>query len=49
MKERKRLDFGYDFIPYLIETGRPVYGYVLREASMTWDPGTLFRGYARFA
>ncbi|MEM2147875.1 MAG: NDP-sugar synthase [Candidatus Bathyarchaeia archaeon] len=29
MKERNRLDFGYDFIPYVIETGRPVYGYVL--------------------
>jgi len=30
IKEKKRLDFGYDFIPYLIETGRPVYGYVLK-------------------
>jgi NDP-sugar pyrophosphorylase family protein len=27
MKERHRLDFGYDFIPYLIGTERPVYGY----------------------
>jgi len=38
MKERKRLDFGYDFIPYVIETGRPVYGYVLRGS--WYDVGT---------
>lgn len=38
MKERKRLDFGYDFIPYLIETGRPVYGYVLKGS--WYDVGT---------
>ena len=30
IKERHRLDFGYDFIPYIIETGRPVYGYTLK-------------------
>jgi len=30
IKERHRLDFGYDFIPYVIETGRPVYGYTLK-------------------
>ena len=30
MKEKNRLDFGYDFIPYVIQTGRPVYGYTLR-------------------
>lgn len=30
IKERHRLDFGYDFIPYVIQTGRPVYGYTLR-------------------
>ena len=29
IKERKRLDFGYDFIPYLTQTERPVYGYKL--------------------
>lgn len=38
IKERKRLDFGYDFIPYAIETGRPVYGYVLR--GCWYDVGT---------
>ena len=38
MKERKRLDFGYDFIPYVINTGRPVYGYVLRGS--WYDVGT---------
>ncbi|MEM2675001.1 MAG: NDP-sugar synthase [Candidatus Bathyarchaeia archaeon] len=38
MKERRRLDFGYDFIPYLIETGRPVYGYVLEGG--WYDVGT---------
>ena len=38
MRERKRLDFGYDFIPYIIETGRPVYGYVLKGS--WYDVGT---------
>jgi NDP-sugar pyrophosphorylase family protein len=38
VKERHRLDFGYDFIPYLISTGRPVYGYTL-EGSW-YDVGT---------
>jgi NDP-sugar pyrophosphorylase family protein len=30
IKEKNRLDFGYDFIPYVIQTGRPVYGYILK-------------------
>jgi len=30
IKETHRLDFGFDFIPYLIRTGRPVYGYKLK-------------------
>jgi NDP-sugar pyrophosphorylase family protein len=30
IKEKRRLDFGYDFIPYLIKSGRPVYGYVFK-------------------
>jgi NDP-sugar pyrophosphorylase family protein len=30
IKERNRLDFGYDFIPYVIKSGRPVYGYTLK-------------------
>ncbi len=30
MEEKHRLDFGYDFIPYVIQTGRPVYGYPLK-------------------
>ena len=30
IKEKNRLDFGYDFIPYIIQTGRPVYGYTLK-------------------
>ena len=38
IKETHRLDFGYDFIPYLISTGRPVYGYTL-EGSW-YDVGT---------
>jgi NDP-sugar pyrophosphorylase family protein len=29
IKEKNRLDFGYDFIPYLTQTDRPVYGYTL--------------------
>ena len=30
IQKNRRLDFGYDFIPYLIKTGRPVYGYELK-------------------
>jgi NDP-sugar pyrophosphorylase family protein len=30
IQEKHRLDFGYDFIPYLTQTGRPVYGYTLK-------------------
>ncbi|RLF20047.1 MAG: NDP-sugar synthase, partial [Thermoprotei archaeon] len=30
MIERGRLDFGYDLIPYIIESGRPVYGYIMK-------------------
>ncbi|MCZ2856741.1 MAG: NDP-sugar synthase [Candidatus Bathyarchaeota archaeon] len=30
MEERKRLDFGFDFIPYLVDKGFPVYGYELK-------------------
>ena len=30
MGERKRLDFGFDFIPYLVDKGFPVYGYELK-------------------
>jgi len=41
MIQNKRLDFGYDLIPYIIETGRPVYGYVLRGA--WYDVGTPVR------
>ena len=37
MKEKNRLDFGYDFIPYVIQSGRPVYGYTLKGATgLTW-------------
>jgi NDP-sugar pyrophosphorylase family protein len=30
MDKKKRLDFGYDFIPYLTQTDHPVYGYTLK-------------------
>jgi NDP-sugar pyrophosphorylase family protein len=30
VEEKHRLDFGYDFIPYMTQTGRPVYGYTLK-------------------
>lgn len=30
MEERKRLDFGLDLIPYLVDKGFPVYGYELK-------------------
>jgi len=38
MIRSKRLDFGYDLIPYIVGTGRPVYGYVLEGA--WYDVGT---------
>jgi NDP-sugar pyrophosphorylase family protein len=38
IKERHRLDFGFDFIPYLIRSGRPVYGYTLKGS--WYDVGT---------
>jgi NDP-sugar pyrophosphorylase family protein len=30
MKERRRLDFGFDLIPYLVDKGFPIYGYALK-------------------
>jgi NDP-sugar pyrophosphorylase family protein len=30
IEEKQRLDFGYDFIPYVTRTGRPVFGYTLK-------------------
>jgi NDP-sugar pyrophosphorylase family protein len=30
IEDKKRLDFGYDFIPYLTQAGYPVYGYTLK-------------------
>jgi len=36
LEERKRLDFGYDLIPYLVEKGFPVYGY---EINVWYDVG----------
>ncbi|MCL1966173.1 MAG: NDP-sugar synthase [Candidatus Bathyarchaeota archaeon] len=38
IKDGKRLDFGYDFIPYVIEAGYPVYGYRLENS--WFDVGT---------
>jgi len=38
LKEKRRLDFGYDFIPYVIEAGYPVYGYKLKGS--WFDVGT---------
>ncbi len=38
VEQKNRLDFGYDFIPYLTETGRPVYGYKLK--GKWFDVGT---------
>ncbi len=38
VESRNRLDFGYDFIPYLTQTGRPVYGYTLKGS--WFDVGT---------
>ncbi|MEM3437831.1 MAG: NDP-sugar synthase [Nitrososphaerales archaeon] len=36
-EQRGRLDFGYDFIPYLVNKGIPVYGY---ELQIWYDLGT---------
>lgn len=30
MEQRQRLDFGFDFIPFLVENGFPVFGYELK-------------------
>jgi len=38
IKEKHRLDFGYDFIPYVIKTGRSVYGFTLKGS--WYDVGT---------
>jgi NDP-sugar pyrophosphorylase family protein len=38
IKQNHRLDFGFDFIPYVIKTGRPVYGYTLKGS--WFDVGT---------
>jgi NDP-sugar pyrophosphorylase family protein len=38
LQKRKRLDFGYDLIPYLVETGRPVYGFQI--TGNWYDVGT---------
>jgi len=38
IQNSKRLDFGFDLIPYLVETGRPIYGYILKGA--WYDIGT---------
>jgi NDP-sugar pyrophosphorylase family protein len=37
-EERGRLDFGFDFIPYLVDKGIPVYGYELKA---WYDIGTV--------
>ena len=36
--EKKRLDFGLDFIPFLVQEGYPVYGYLLE--GVWYDVGT---------
>lgn len=38
IKEKHRLDFGFDLIPYIIKTGRAVYGYTLKGS--WYDVGT---------
>jgi NDP-sugar pyrophosphorylase family protein len=38
IKEKHRLDFGFDLIPYVIKTGRSVYGYTLKGS--WYDVGT---------
>ena len=38
VEQKHRLDFGYDFIPYLTQTARPVYGYALKGS--WFDVGT---------
>jgi len=38
IEKTRRFDFGFDFIPYVIKTGRPVYGYTLKGS--WYDVGT---------
>jgi len=38
IKTKNRLDFGYDFIPYVIQSGHPVYGYNIKGS--WFDVGT---------
>ncbi|MCW4006016.1 MAG: NDP-sugar synthase [Candidatus Bathyarchaeota archaeon] len=38
VETKNRLDFGYDFIPYMTKTNRPVYGYTLKGS--WFDVGT---------
>ena len=38
IEKTRRFDFGFDFIPYIIKTGRPVYGYTLKGS--WYDVGT---------
>ncbi|MEM3507535.1 MAG: NDP-sugar synthase, partial [Candidatus Bathyarchaeia archaeon] len=38
ISSQKRLDFGYDFIPYLIRSGYKVYGYIIEKG--WYDVGT---------
>ena len=38
IRKKKQLDFGYDLIPYLVKTGRAIYGYALNGA--WYDVGT---------
>jgi NDP-sugar pyrophosphorylase family protein len=37
MQQRNRLDFGFDFIPYLVQNGFPVFGY---EVKVWYDVGS---------
>jgi NDP-sugar pyrophosphorylase family protein len=49
MKEdRGRLDFGFDFIPYLVDKGFPVYGYELKEWHDVGSPQTYLKAMRDF-
>jgi len=43
MEDRRRLDFGFDFIPYMVNRGFPVYGYELKVWYDVGNPESYLR------
>jgi NDP-sugar pyrophosphorylase family protein len=47
-EERGRLDFGFDFIPYLVDKGFPVYGYELKVWYDVGSPESYLKAMSDF-